>query len=147
MSEPFHTRAAEIIAAYGADPARWPDAERTTALHVVAASPVLSAALAEARVLDADLTAWAQAPLVGVGARAAGNAAAAALRRPRPVLRWAMGTGLAASLAAGLLLFGPAHRLAPSTAPVTVAAAPATNDDATAFAQVFTPTPDEEQSL
>ena len=28
MSQPFHTRAAEIIAAYGGDPARWPDAER-----------------------------------------------------------------------------------------------------------------------
>lgn len=143
MSEPFHTRAAEIIAAYGADPARWPDAERATALHVVAASPALTAALAAARALDADLAAWAQAPLT-VGADAAAGAARTVLRRPRPFARWAMGTGLAASLAAGLLLLAPTHRLAPARAPVTVAA---TTDDASAFAQVFTPTPDEEQVL
>jgi hypothetical protein len=146
MSEPFHTRAAEIIAAYGADAARWPDAERATALHVVAASPVLTAALAEARRLDADLTAWAQAPL-DVTSRAAADAAAVALRRPRPFLRWAMGTGLAASLAAGLVLLTPAQRLTPSTAPQVATAAPTTAADATAFAQVFTPTPDEDQTL
>ena len=39
MTEPFHTRAAEIIAAYGADPARWPDAERATALHCYRRQP------------------------------------------------------------------------------------------------------------
>ncbi len=145
MTEAFHTRAAEIIAAYGADPARWPDAERATALHVIAASPVLTAAQDAARTLDADLVRWAQAPLAGgIPANAAATAAAAAMRRPRPFLRWAAGTGIAASLAAGLVLFAPAHRLAPSTAPAAVAVPV---DDATAFAQVFTPTPDEEQSL
>ena len=148
MSEPFHIRAAEIIAAYGADPARWPDAERATALHVIAASPELTAARAAAAALDADLVAWAQAPVAGgIGARAAADAARIALRRPRPFLHWAAGTGIAASLAAGLLLFAPAHRLAPGTTPVRVATVAATPDDATAFAQVFTPTPDEEQVL
>ena len=141
----FHTRAAEIIAAYGAEPARWPDAERATALHVIAADPALSAALVEARTLDAELTAWAQAP-VAAGDVAA--AAAVALHRVQPRRRWvmggwALGTGLAASLAAGLVLLTPAHH--PATAPVA-ATAPSTAD-ATAFAQVFTPTPDEEQAL
>lgn len=148
MTEPFHTRAAEIIAAYGADPARWPEAERTTALDVIAASPVLTAALAEARVLDGDLTAWAQAPVApGDAAVAAAAAARIALHRPRPFVRWAMGTGLAASLAAGLVLLAPAQRLTPSTAPQVAAAVPSTAADATAFAQVFTPTPDEDQTL
>lgn len=145
MSEPCHTRAAEIIAAYGADPARWPDAERATALDAVAASPALTAALAAARTLDAELAAWARAPL-DVADRAAADAAAATLRRPRPFRRWALGTGLAASLAAGLILLAPAQRLAPAGAPVTTTR-PATTDDASAFAQVFTPTPDEEQIL
>ena len=140
MTEAFHTRAAEIIAAYGADPARWPDAERATALHVIAASPVLTAALAEAHGLDADLVRWAQAPLA-VAPHAAADAARIAQRRPRPVVRWAMGTGLAASLAAGLVLLTPAHR--PAAAPHRAAVV----SDGTAFAQVFTPTPDEEDVL
>ena len=143
----FHTRAAEIIAAYGADPARWPDGERATALHVIAADPALSAALAEARALDEDLTGWAQAPVGGGDAAAAAAAAARALPRPRQYLRWAGGTGLAAAAAAVLVLFAPAKPLAPSVLPVAVAAGPATAADATAFAQVFTPTPDEEQAL
>ncbi len=138
MTKPFfHDRAAEILAAYGADPARWPDGERATAQAVIAASPELRAAQDAARALDADLAAWAQAPVAG------GDAAAAARRAlpaPRPYLRWALGTGLAASLAAGLVLLTPAHPPPPAKTPVVV-------DDATAFAQVFTPTPDEEQSL
>ena len=140
MNQPFfHDRAAEIIAAYGGDPARWPDAERATALAVVAASAELRAAQVAARGLDAALTAWAQAPMAGGDAAAA---ARAALRRPRPFARWAMGTGLAAGLAAGLVLLTPgsAPRPAPAARPVAV-------DDATAFAQVFTPTPDEEAAL
>ncbi len=49
MTEPipfFHDRAAEIIAAYGGDTSRWPDAERATALAVIAGDPALTAALA-----------------------------------------------------------------------------------------------------
>lgn len=146
MTDPFfHTRAGEIIAAYGADPARWPDAERATALGVVAASPALRAAQAAAAVLDADLAAWATAP---VAPGDAGVAAARATPRPRPYLRWAGGTGIAAAVAAGLVLLAPVHRPAPSAARVATLAAPAAGTyDAAAFAQVFTPTPDEEQVL
>ena len=135
----FDERAAEIIAAYGADPARWPDGERATALAVIASSADLRAAQAAARGLDADLQRWAQAPVP------AGDVAAAArqvLRRPRPLLRWALGTGLAASLAAGLVALAPAGH----HGKVAPAAAVRSSDDATAFAQLFTPTPDEEQS-
>ncbi len=139
MTHPFfHDRAAEIIAAYGGDPARWPDGERATAQAVIAASPELRAAYAAAQALDADLAAWARMPV------AAGDAAAAArkaLPHARPYLRWALGTGLAASLAAGLVLLSPAHGPVQSRTKLVVV------DDATAFAQVFTPLPDEEQSL
>ncbi|MBV8970912.1 MAG: hypothetical protein JO290_01335, partial [Sphingomonadaceae bacterium] len=73
----FHERAAEIIAAYGGDPARWPDGERATALAVIAASPDLRAQHAAAVALDADLAAWARVPVTG------GDAAAAAARALR----------------------------------------------------------------
>ncbi len=141
MTEPLHTRAAEIIAAYGANPVRWPDAERTTVLAVIAASPDLCVAQAAAATLDADLFAWAISPVAPGDAAAA---AARATRRSPPYLRWAGGTGLAAAVTAGFIVFAPAHRAPPVT---TIATATATTDTTTAFAQVFTPTPDEEQVL
>lgn len=49
-------RFADLIAAYGADPARWPPAERTAA-QAFAATPDGRAALAEAAALDALLAA------------------------------------------------------------------------------------------
>jgi hypothetical protein len=138
MTDPFfHTRAAEIIAAYGGDPARWPDAERVTALAVIAADPELVAAQSRAAILDADFVIWAQTPV------APGNATAAAqiaMRRPRPFLRWAAGTGIAAALVAGLFVVNPVRTPVPH--PQIAAAL-----DEPTFAQVFTPTPDEEQVL
>lgn len=145
MTEPtafFHDRAAEIIAAYGGDSSRWPDAERATALAVIAADPTLSAALAEARGLDIDLTNWARRPVPPGDAR---TAAATAMRQPRLIMRWAAGGSIAASLAAAIVLLMPAQ-IAPSTAVPRTASA-ATISDETAFAQVFTPTPDEEHIL
>jgi hypothetical protein len=142
MTEPiafFHDRAAEIIAAYGGDAARWPDAERATALAVVAGDPALTAALAAARQLDGDMADWARRPVRGGDPLAA---AAVAMRRPRIFMRWAAGGSIAASLAAAIVLLTPA-RMAPT--PRVVAVAPVSDD--TAFAQVFTPTPDEEQVL
>lgn len=144
MNEPafFHDRAAEIVAAYGGDTARWPDAERATALSVIAADPVLVAALAEARVIDVDVADWARQPVRGGDALAA---ATIAMRQPRTFMRWAAGGSIAASLAAAIVLMTPG-RIAPSPATngaVTVASI----SDETAFAQVFSPTPDEERVL
>lgn len=132
-------RAAEIIAAYGGDPARWPDAERVMTRDVVAANPALATAVAEARTFDADLAAWARSvvPVDPAKLVAAGQTA-----RPQPVLRWAVGAAIAASLA-GLLTVAP---LRPDRAHPGVVIATGT-DEATAFAQIFTPTPDEEQFL
>ena len=45
----------ELLAAYGADPRRWPDAERAGAQALLARSPELSARLNAARRLDAAL--------------------------------------------------------------------------------------------
>ncbi len=156
MTAPFfHDRAAEIIAAYGGDPARWPDGERATALAVVAASPVLRAAQAEALALDAEVIRWATAPVAGgdvAAAAAAAGAARAAMRPSRSLWRWAGGTGIAAGIAAGLLLVVPHPRPSPAVVVATTAsavpvAASLPGDDATAFAQVFTPMPSEEQEL
>jgi len=145
MTEPFHNRVAEIIAAYGGDSSRWPDAERETALHVAATSPELTALMAGARALDADLAGWARAPLATMD-DAAGRGIAAvariAMRPARSVARWATGAGLAASLV-GLVFLTPARMPSPNASPAPstpVAAEPA-------FAQVFTPTLDEEQVL
>ena len=46
-------RLTELIAAYGADPARWPEAERDAALALIEESAIARGALAEARALDA----------------------------------------------------------------------------------------------
>ncbi len=138
----FRDRAAEIIAAYGGNPARWPDAERATALAVIAADPGLATALAEARTLDGDLADWARRP-VRVGDTHA--VAAVAMRRPA-FARWATGGSIAASVAAAILLLTPA-RMTPSVAPQSVAVAAVSVSDEAAFAHVFTPTPDEENIL
>lgn len=142
MTEPtrfFYDRTAEIIAAYGADPARWPDAERVTALGVVAHDATLTAALTEARELDGDLARWATRRIAPGDAAAM---AAFAMRRPRSFVGWAAGGSIAASVAAALVLLTPTHRSAPAAVPAMVAVS-----DETAFAQVFTPTPDEERIL
>lgn len=143
MIQAFHDRAAEILAAYGGDPARWPDDERAMVVAALAASPELSAARMAAVALDGDLAAWAHAPVVpGDMVRATQAVLATSTARPRPYLRWAMGTGLAASLAATLVVLTPAR-----TPPITPTTPVAMADDAAAFAEVFTPTPDEEQIL
>ncbi len=149
MTPPTHIRATEIIAAYGADAARWPDDERAATLAALAESPDLAAARAAAAVLDADLCEWANAPIVPGDA---GKAAAGAAFPSRPYLRWVGGTGLAAAAAAAFLVVVPAKHVTPVHVAVAQAwptdrAQPTTTDDADAFAQVFTPTPDEEQVL
>lgn len=46
-------RVRDILAAYGADPARWPDGERDAALAAVSATPALAIALETERRTDA----------------------------------------------------------------------------------------------
>jgi hypothetical protein len=118
-------RLAVVLAAYGADPSRWPEADRKLASWLPAGDPAVSAALEEARATDAAL-ARASRPAPPAGAverliaRAAGVAgevvpfARHARERPQP-MRAAMPGGLAAlsalaaSLALGLYLGASGH--------------------------------------
>lgn len=134
-------RAAEIVAAYGGDAARWPDDERAGALAIVAADPALAAARHEAAAVDAMLRDWAQAP-VAAGDSFTVAAAAMRHRSVATVRRWMAGGGVAAALGFGLLLVDPAT--SPTVVP-TVATTTVT--DAQAFAGVFTLTLDEENNL
>jgi len=141
-------RAAEIVAAYGADPARWPDAERTDCSALVDRLSSLGYERRMAAALDAGLIAWAREPLVvhdGDAQRAVTRALAAL---PAPVrvkpLAW-IGGALAASVAVGLAFV----TLRPTTpartaAPIQITRAQA---DSAQFRAVFTPTPDEEDVL
>lgn len=78
-------RLTEILDAYGADPNRWPAAERADALALVAVSPDARDLVAAAARLDAVLDALppAQAPSAALRARIV--AAAPARSRPRRV--------------------------------------------------------------
>ena len=58
-------RLQRLIEAYGADPARWPAAEREAAERLLAASPDLTAAVNEARRLDGALDDYGPAARVG----------------------------------------------------------------------------------
>lgn len=146
-------RAAEIIAAYGGDPARWPMQEREAALQLVEADAQLREARRAALRLDDDLLGWSQDWTAPQSAPAEAATAAARVLRARPVVRperpawrWAVGTGMAAALAAGIALTSS------FTAPVHTRIAHSATyrgpaSDAAAFAMVFTPTPDEDGSI
>ncbi|QIG49663.1 hypothetical protein G5V57_19250 [Nordella sp. HKS 07] len=110
------TRLAEVLAAYGADPARWPASEREGLEVLVRAQPAL---LAEARQVDRIL-ARAARPTPPAGARAQLLARAArepqkvnvtpldhGRVRPRPsIWSWGTAAALAASFAFGIFLGG-----------------------------------------
>lgn len=108
-------RFARLVAAYGADPARWPAAERAGAIEV-ARRPENLAVLADAAALDAQLQGYSVdfpgAPLVH---RVAAGA-------PRPAARWRRagvwwsGLGLAGVGAAGAML-GALMIQVPATGP------------------------------
>ena len=73
-----------IVEAYGADPARWPEAERDAALvHADQAGEAAQAVLAEARALDLGLAAHA-APLPDAAAFARALKGAEAAMAPAP---------------------------------------------------------------
>ena len=112
-------RLQNVLAAYGADPAHWPERDREFAFLLATADPALAAPLEEARVLDLAL-ARASRPLAPAGAAdriarladASGKVVSVVrqgrVRRQakRAVLtgRLAALTALAASLALGLYL-------------------------------------------
>jgi len=108
------TRLAEVLAAYGADPARWPAAERARLEALVRSDPQL---LVEAREIDLVLARAAQ-PAVPAGA-AARLLARASETRPQPnvvpfdrtrraggrsIWSWGAATALAASFACGIFI-------------------------------------------
>lgn len=136
----FSERAAEIVAAYGSDATRWPDGERATALAVVAGDPELVAARDAAAELDRIFADWARAPVAAGDSVAV--ASAAMRHRPAPVYRWLAGGGIAAALALVMVVVPPPAP--PVATPHDVAP---TVSDEQAFAGVFTPTPDEENSI
>lgn len=144
------TRACEIIATYGADPARWPDEERASLLAAIQADPTLQRQVDEAAALDAMLLDWARAPMPTAQHMDTG---ALADRISMPRRRWLPTAVFGGSVAAALALVA---LVAPSdsspTGPAMTAAvgdeaqidAAPRLEDSQLWAMVFTPTPDEE---
>jgi len=154
--------ALELIAAYGADVARWPVALRADVLALAAHDPVVAAALAEARDMDRLLAQWAgDVPMRTFDPETL-------IPAPRQTLaptgagwkapRWLGGGALAASVAAALLLGVPAMQLvAPgsgdaeiaqsSSEPLSLGSASGQGESMDDFALVFTPTADEEDLI
>ena len=105
-------RVAELIAAYGAAPEKWPEAEREAALAAVEADPALRAERQQMAALDAALNRWpSPAPRLDPVAVAAHASAAprprVAARRPWlriPAFGWPNAAGLAAAALAGFLV-------------------------------------------
>jgi anti-sigma factor RsiW len=111
----MRTRLAEVLAAYGADPARWPAAERDRLIAHVESTPDLQALLIEAREID-QILASVKAPSVPAGA-AARLLAQAGQQKPKatviPFVRararpsiwsWGAAAALAASFGLGIFL-------------------------------------------
>ena len=142
-----HARAFEIVAAYGADTRRWPATERAATFAAIAEDQALALPYADARALDALLDEWA-----GRDVRSGDPAAAAArvLRPARTWLRFAGGSGMVATVVAAVI-FGQPTLLLRRAAPTPQIALAATDmsapGDAAAFRSLFTPTPDEENTL
>ena len=106
-------RLQEVAAAYGADPARWPEGERSLLDEAARANPDT---LVEAREIDRVLG-QATAPKTSFEGRsrlletiarerqaASANVVAMPVRRPPPRWPWAAAAALAASLACGIYL-------------------------------------------
>ena len=151
-------RALEIITAYGGDSARWPADERAGVLAMAADADV-AAALAEARDMDALLGDWARGDVAAAFDFAAISAGVqekpAEHARPWPN-RWFAGGAIAAAVAGLMVVLapmgtGPAPMVATvsTDSPVQLATAKgsAAVSDAEAFANVFTPTVDEEELI
>jgi hypothetical protein len=153
MTTATRTEALELIAAYGADAARWPLDRREAVLALAASDAVVADVLAEARRLDALLADWAR----DVPARSFEVDALLPAARPVPAQgwrapRWLGGGALAASVAVALLLglggqppqFAVRDGGTPSPALESASGQPELMDD---FALIFTPTADEEDLI
>ncbi len=149
-------RALEILAAYGADAARWPAAERAALIAAIDGNPALQAALAASRACDAAIAAmlpdWAP---VAPSAEASARLAAAA-RASHPHWRRWLGGGLAAAIAASLIAIAPLpmpwaaapeQQGTPTTAIANTTADTDMVSDAEAYAMLFTLTPQEESLI
>jgi hypothetical protein len=152
-------RALEIIGAYGADAARWPDTERAALLSVVARDAEVAAALGEARRFDVMLAGWADdVPVRRYDADALLPARILRVPQRSRLLRWAGGGAVAAALATLLVLTVPGMLPAPQpTMPANIApdfpqGSVRDSDSNRAeplegFALIFTPTADEEELI
>jgi hypothetical protein len=152
------TRVLEIIAAYGADVARWPADERDSALALAAEDAALQVKLDAAASLDAELAAWAAAP-VAVSDIDATASADAALARVPVMQRWwptaVLGGSVAAALVAAVAIL-PTSTGEPSGEPTQVAQSTASGapiqtaqieQDVQLWGSVFTLTPEEESLI
>lgn len=147
-------RALEIIAALGADAARWPEGERDAVL-ALRSRPDVAAALAEAAQLDALLGGWALADVAAAPFDSEGlipAVAAPVTKSPLP-RRWLAAGALAAAAAVALVLTpmqlgapapGPRIDLASPQTPVPSATGASEDGVDAGFAYVFTPTVDED---
>ena len=153
------TRVLEIIAAYGADAARWPADEREAAQALVAKDAALQAELDAAAAIDAELSAWAAAPIAVSDIDATAAADAALARAPVPRRWWptaVLGGSVAAALVAAVAIL-PTSTREPSGEPaqvaqaMTPAAAPIQTaqieQDVQLWGSVFTLTPEEESLI
>ncbi len=91
-------RAREILAAYGADPARWPEAEREAARAAIAASPALTIAQEAERRADGLLR---LVPDASPSAAFLGRALASA---PKPGRRFGLSPWMLAGATAAVLV-------------------------------------------
>ena len=110
----MRTRLAQVLAAYGADPARWPAAERDALMALVESEPGLLAEAAEidrvlARATFPEIPAGAAARLVERAGEARPYPNVVPLGRARPKMQpsiwsWGAAAALAASFACGIFL-------------------------------------------
>lgn len=106
-------RVKDIVAAYGADPSRWPAEERDAARSLIGRTPVLRDEVARMAALDRALHRWpSPAPTLDAVTLAA-RITATPQRRPEirsigrfrwPLLAWPNAAGLAAAALAGFLV-------------------------------------------
>ncbi len=147
-------RVIQIVEAYGADPARWPEGEREAVRAAIQADLPLRRLADEALALDAALAGWARRGPADDEAIARRAAEAALGAADRPARRWLpaglFGGAAMAAAVAGALAFLPL--LSQQPAPTAKAQAPATQTatttldpiDSHIWSMTFTPTPDEE---
>lgn len=106
-----------LLDAYGADPARWPAAERNAAQALLASDPAAQARLEQARLLDRALDALPPAPaLAGDLAARIRNAARQPVAPANTNSPWRFTAALAASAVIGLWL---GFTAVPVTSPFT----------------------------